>query len=143
MNSKRFFISFLCIFLIILLSSPALAQFRKIHKFKRVQVPFNLKYEGSVFEKGQYDFEIIAHRSIREFQLKVLKRGKTLCIIPGEILRDKPPGARGEEMEGVSDDPTLKMKRIPAKKIVNIIFETGKLTQIYPCFQVQFQMEYE
>jgi len=120
-----------------------MAQMKKVHKFKRVEVPFSMKHEDSIFEKGQYDFEIIAHRTLRTFHLRIIKKGKILCIVPGEILRDKPPGARGEEMKEVPEDPTLKIKKIPAEKIVNFIFEAGKLTHLYPCFKVRFQMEYD
>lgn len=143
MSQKRIFVYFLRILLIMIIICPAIAQMRKVHKFKKVEIPFNLVYEDSIFEKGKFDFEILANRSLKTFHLRIIKRGKNLCILPGEILRDKPPGARGEEMEEVPDDPTLKMKRIPAKKMVYIIFETGKQTSVYPCFKIRFQIEYE
>jgi len=143
MSQKRIFIYFLRILLIMIITCPAIAQMRKVHKFKNVEIPFNLVYEDSIFEKGKYDFEILANRSLLTFHLRIIKRGKNLCLLPGEILRDKPPGARGEEMEEVPDDPTLKTQRIPAKKMVYIIFEAGKLAAVYPCFKIRFQIKYE
>lgn len=143
MSSKRIFVSLSILIMISILFRPAIAQFRKVNKFKGVEVPFSLKHEDTVLKKGKYDFEIIVYRTLREFYLRIIKKGKTLCIVPGEILRDKPPGARGEEMPEVPEEPTLKISRIPAKKIANIIFETGKLTEIFPCYKIRFQMEYE
>ena len=46
-------------------------------------------------------------------------------------------------MEEVPEEATLKMSRISAKQILNIIFEAGKLTQFYTCYKVRFQTEYE
>ena len=143
MSQKRILAYVLRIFLIAAIICPAIAQMRKVHKFKKVEIPFNLVYEDSIFEKGKYDFEILANRSLQTFHLRIIKSGKNLCLLAGEILRDKPPGARGEEMEEVPDDPTLKMKRIPAKKMVHIIFEAGKQAAVYPCFQIRFQIKYE
>jgi hypothetical protein len=129
--------------MISILFRPAIAQIRKVKKFKGVEVQFSLKHEDTVLKKDKYDFEIIVHRTLRQFYLRIIKKGKALCIVPGEILRDKPPGARGEEMPEVPEEPTLKISRIPAKKIANIIFETGKLTEIFPCYKIRFQMEYK
>ena len=143
MSQKRILVYVLRIFLILIILCPAIAQMKKIHKFKKVEVPFNLIHEDSVFEKGKYDFEILANRSLQTFHLSIIKKGKKLCLLPGKVLRDKPPGARGEEMEDVPDDPTLKMQRIPAKKILYIIFETGQLANVFPCFKIRFQLKYE
>jgi len=131
------------IFLILILFCPAMAQMRRVHIFKNVEIPFNLKHKNMVFEKGKYDFEILSERSLSMFKLRIIKKGKGLCILDGEILRAEPPGARGEKMEEVPDDPTLKINRIPLKNIVNIIVETGKLTRIFPYHKLGFQMEYE
>lgn len=143
MISKRIQLSLLTGFLIFLLFSPASAQWRKVSKFKGVGVPFNMKHKDLVMEKGKYDFEIWNNRSLRIFQLKIIKKGKTLCALPGKVLRDKLPGARGQEMEEVPDEPTLKMKRIPAKNIVHIIFEKGKLAEVYPGYVIRFELGYE
>lgn len=143
MSFNRILVSLLSIFLILSLFCPATAQMRKISKFKKVEIPFNLKHEDSIFEQGKFDFEILSHRSLNMFQLKIIKSGDTLCILSGKILREICPGARGEEKNEVPDDPTLKMKRIPAKKILYIIFDNGKLTEVFPCLMLRFKMEYE
>ena len=140
---KRIFVNSLSIFIILFLFCPALAQIRKVQKFKKVEIPFNLKHKDLIIKKGKYDFEIIAHRTLGIWNLRIQKKGKNICIVSGEVLRDKAPGARGDEMSDVPDDPTLKFRRIPAKKIVHIIFEMGKTSYLYPCYKVRFQMEYE
>jgi hypothetical protein len=143
MSSKIIFTNISRIFLILILFCPAMAQMRRVHVFKNVEIPFNLKHEDTVFEKGKYDFEILADRSLNMFNLKIIRNGKNLCILNGEILRAEAPGARGEKMLEVPDEPTLKMNRIPAKNIVNITVETGKLARIFPYYKLRFQMEYE
>lgn len=111
--------------------------------FKKVDVPFNMKYEDLIMKKGQFDFEILSERSLNIFQLKIYKKGKSLCAVTGKVLREGLPGARGMEMEEVPDEPTLQMKRIPVKKAVYIIFEAGKLTELFPGFVIRFELEYE
>lgn len=143
MFTKKIFFNLLAVFLVFLLFSQAGADWRSIQKFKKVDVPFDMKYEDLIMEKGQFDFEILSERSLNIFQLKIYKKGKSLCGITGKVLRDGLPGTRGEEMEEVPDEPTLQMKRIPVKKALYIIFETGKLTEIFPGFVIQFELGYE
>lgn len=143
MFTKKILYSFLTIFLFFLLFSQAKAEWRTVQVFKKVEVPFNMKHEDLILKKGQYDFEILCDRSLNIFKLKIYKKGKSLCFLAGKILRDGLPGARGEKMEEVPDDSTLQMKRIPVKKAVYIIFETGKLTEVFPGFVIRFELEYE
>jgi len=143
MISKRILLNLLTGFLIFILFYPASAQWRKVNKFKRVEVPFNTKHKDLVMEKDKYDFEVWNNRSLGIFLLKIIKKGKTLCTLPGKILRDKLPGARGQEMEEVPDEDTLKMKRIPAKNIVHIIFERGRLEELYPGYVIRFELGYD
>lgn len=140
---KKILSSFLSLLLIMAFSHHAFAQMKKVHKFKKVNIPFNIKCDDTIIEKGQYDIEIFAYRAVRQWSLKILKGGNTLCILNGQILRDECPGARGQEMEEVPEETTLKMSRIPAKQILNIIFEAGRMTQFYTCYKVIFQTEYE
>lgn len=140
---NRTLLNLLTVFLVLLLFSPASAQWRKVQKFKSVEVAFNMKHEDLIIKKGKLDFEIWSHRSLNIFQLKIIKKGKTLCALPGKVLRDGLPGARGQKTEEVPEEPTLKMKRIPARKIVYIIFETGKLTHLFPGYIIRFEMGYE
>ncbi len=143
MCKKKILLILLTMFLVSLFFSQAKADWRTIQKFKKVNVPFNMKYEDLIMEKGQFDFEILSERSLSIFQLKIYNKGESLCAVPGKILRDGLPGARGEEMEEVPDEPTLQMKRIPIKKALYIIFETGKLTEMFPGFVIRFELEYE
>jgi len=140
---KRALLNLLTVFLILLLCSPASAQWRKIQEFKKVEVAFNMIHEDLIIKKGQFDFEVWNNRSLNMFQLKIIKKGKALCVLPGKVLRDELPGARGQKMEEVPEEPTLKMTRIPARKIAYIIFETGKLTQLFPGYIIRFEVGYE
>lgn len=64
MRIRRLFSSLIAFLLILVLFCPALAESKKVHRFKNVEIPFDWKYEGNVFAKGQYDFEIIADRTL-------------------------------------------------------------------------------
>jgi len=143
MTVKKIFLSLMTVFFVFLFFSQAGADWKTVQKFKKVDVPFDMKHEDLIMEKGQFDFEILSERSLNIFQLKIYKKGKSLCAVTGKVLRDRLPGARGEEMEEVPDEPTLQMKRIPVKKAVYIIFETGKQTEMFPGFVIRFELEYE
>ena len=140
---KKILPNLLVVFLVFLFFSQAEADWRKVQIFKKVDVPFDMKYKDLIMEKGQFDFEILSERSLNIFQLKIYKKGKSLCAIDGKVLRDGLPGARGEKMEEVPDEPTLQIKRILVKKVVYFIFETGKLAHLFPGFVIQFELEYE
>lgn len=143
MSAKKIFLPSMTVFLIFLLCSQAGADWRTVQVFKRIEVPYDMKHEDLIMKKGQYNFEIMSNRSLNMFQLKIYKRGKSLCALPGKVLRDGLPGARGEEMEEVPEEPTLQMKRIPVKNALYIIFEAGKLAQVFPGFVIRFELEYE
>jgi len=143
MFTKKIHLNLLTVFLVFLLFSQAQADWRTVSIFKKVDIPFNMKHEDLIMKKGQFDFEILCERSLNIFQLKIYKKGKSLCAVTGKVLREGLPGARGEEMEEVPEEPTLQLKRIPVKKAVYIIFETGKLTEIFPGFVIRFELEYE
>ena len=129
--------------MILVIFWPARAEFRRVHRFRNVDIPFRLKYEGGVLARDQYDFEIIADRTLNMFKLRIAKKGKYLCLIDGEILISEAPGARGEKMEEVPDEPTLTLSRIPDKNVVDIIVETGKIIRLFPYHRIRFQMECE
>jgi len=140
---KRIFTNLLLIFLIIILFCPATAMTTRVYKFKGVAIPFDLKYKDSIFKKGKYDFEILFHHKQQVFYLKILKKGKGLCLIPGEKLKYKSYGWERLRDPKIPDQPTLRIKKYPTGKIVNIIFESGKKTAIYPLVKVRFKLEYE
>jgi len=144
---KRNLATFLSILLILFLSSPSFAQILELHEFKGVKIPWTLKYEDVVIEKGKCDLIFLRHGTgIRLFYVKIKKRGKTICLIPkGERVRYKNQG----NLVALQNDPEipknakLQIKRNPALKIVYIIFETGKHTQICPFHKIRFKLKYE
>ena len=80
---KRIFVFFLRISLVMILLFPAFAQMKRVYKFKGVEIPFNLKYKDSVFKKGKYDLEFLKQTAQPVYHLRIIKRGKKLCLIPG------------------------------------------------------------
>ena len=134
---KNIFIRLLRILLIMILLCPAIAQMNLICEFKEVKIPFNLKYEDSIFEKGKYDFELLKMTNV--FYLRIKKKGKSVCLMPfGEKLKyenmfdpDIPKRAK------------FQIKRNPALKIAYLIFESGSHHPDYPTIKVRFKLEYE
>jgi hypothetical protein len=125
---------------------PASAEFRTVHKFTRVTIPFDMKHDDALLKKGAYDFEICADRSVSLWILRIIRKGKILCALTGEVLRDQAPGAYGEKMAGVPDEPTLKVKRIPEEKIAHITFENAGIeagAEVFPYYVVRFKISYE
>ena len=143
MTSKKTLLRLFIITLIVLLCNPAMAALKKIQEFEDVNIPYDLIKDDVTIEKGEYDIEIWAYREVRQWSLKIIKKGKSLCVLNGAILRDECPGTRGEEMEDVPEEATLKMSRIPAIKTLNFIFEAGWRTGFYTCYKVKFPIQYE
>lgn len=144
---KRNLATFLSFLLILFLSSPSIAQLQELYEFKGVEIPWTLKYEDVVIEKGKCDLVFLRHgTSTRLFYLKIKKSGKTICLIPkGERVPYKDQG----NLLALQNDPEipkkakLQIKRNPALKIVYIIFETGKHTQICPFHKIRFKVAYK
>jgi len=134
---KSIFVSFLRIPLIMILLCPAIAQMKLICEFKDVNIPFNLKNEDSLFEKGKYDFELLKMTNV--FYLRIKKKGIPVCLIP-----------HGQKLmyENMSDPDIpqyakFQIKRNPALKIAYLIFESGSHHPDYPTIKVRFKLEYE
>jgi len=144
---KRSLATFLSILLILFLSSPSFAQIQELHEFEGVKIPWTLKYEDVVIEKGKCDLIFLRHGTFTAlFYLRIKKKGKTICLIPkGERVRYNNQG----NLVALQNDPEipknakLQIKRNPALKIVYIIFETGKHTQICPFHKIRFKLKYE
>ena|GEM_PF-1467188 len=146
MFSSRKVIWLLISFAIVFLVLPVASDLRTVHKFTKVAIPFDMKYNDAILEKGTFDFEICADRTLSLWTLRIIKRGKILCSLTGEVLRDRPPGALGDKMAGVPDEPTLKVKRIPEEKMVRITFEnagTETGAELFPYYVVRFKISYE
>lgn len=114
--------------------------------FKKVAIPFSMKHEDAILENGTYHFEVCADRSLSLWALRIIKKGKILCSLSGEVLRDRPPGELGEKMATVPDEPTLRVKRIPQEKMVHITFENSGIESgavLFPYYIVRFKIGYE
>lgn len=143
MHPKKVLTKLLIFILIAFLVCPAMAALKKVKKFENVNIRYDLKHDETTIEKGEYDIEIWAYREVQQWSLKIIESGDSLCVLQGVILRDECPGARGEEMEDVPEEATLKMSRVPAIKTLNFIFEAGSQTQLYTCYKVKFPIQYE
>ena len=132
-------ISFVTVFAVL----PAGADLRTVHKFKKVAIPFDMTHDGTKIEKGTFDFEILVERSLSMWTLRVIKKGKVLCALPGEVLRDRAPGAAGETMAEVPEKPTLKVKRVLDEKMAHLIFENSGVetgAMLFPYYVVRFKI---
>jgi hypothetical protein len=144
---KRNLATFLGILLVLFLSSPSFAQLQTLQEFKDVKIPWTLKYEDIVIEKGNCDLIFLRHgTNTKLFYLKIKKKGKAICLIPkGERVAYKDQG----NMLTLMNDPEipknskLQIKRNPALKIVYIIFESGKHSLICPLHKIRFKVECE
>lgn len=143
MHQKKAITPLIVFMLVVFLVCPATAAMSQVQMFQDVNIPYDLVQDDITVKKGEYDIEIWAYREVRQWSLKIKKKGKTECVINGVVLRDACPGARGEEMEDVPEEATLKMSRIPAIKTLNFIFQAGSLTEFYTCYKVKFPIQYE
>lgn len=137
---KRNFVGLMGVVLILCLVFPLMAQ-KRINIFKDVNIPFNMIHEDKVIEAGKYNFEILKYDSQVIFYLAIKKkRGQNLCLIPGERLTYS-----NEEIESnkVPKKSGLSIKRNQAKKLVNIVYEAGSKTAIFPLIKIRWQLEYE
>lgn len=141
MSFKRIVADLLIIFLI--LCCPAFAQMKRLYKFKGVQIPFNMKHEDLIIQKDTYNFEFLRHPTQPIFYLKIKKGGKTLCQLQGKKLKYESYGWEKMRAPDIPKKPRMRMKKNLEKKVLYIIFETGKNTRIYPLIKVRFQLEYE
>jgi len=89
---KKTLVNLLGIFLIMFLFCPAMASMKRIYKFKDVEISFNLKHKDSIFKKGKYDFEIMFSYTQQVWYLRLIKKGKALCLVAGEKLKYKSRG---------------------------------------------------
>jgi len=143
MDFKRIFVSLLIVFLIVVLSCPAVAQMKRLYKFRAVEIPFNLKYKDSIIQKGKYDLEFLRLQTQPVYYFRIIKGRKKLCLVTGEQLAYKTHGTGQLSDPNIPENPKLRMKKNPEEKVLYIIFETGKKSRIYPFIKVRFKMEYE
>ncbi|NOR15566.1 MAG: hypothetical protein GQ544_07675 [Candidatus Aminicenantes bacterium] len=125
-----------CVFFVSLLSLPAFSQWEDVSSFKDVQIPFNLKYKDKIIKKGKYEIEILKHTAQTVYYLRIKKKGKRLCLVPGEYLKYI-------DEKDIPNKPILRMRRNTAEKLLYVIFESGTITWKYPMIKIRFKIEYE
>jgi hypothetical protein len=130
-------------FLLTLSLNQAFAQLQELAEFKGINLPFALKYEDQIFEKGKYDLIVLRNLPMT-FLLKIKKQGKTICLISGGEKVNYPDQGNLNLLQMNPDIPKfakLTIKRNRALKIAYIIFETGKQTELCPFHKIRFKLE--
>jgi hypothetical protein len=124
---------------------PLNASWESIYKFKSVQIPFNLKYKDLSIIKGKYDLEFLKLTTQIAYFLRIIKKKKFLCTVPGEFVPYKTAkdGSLQFKDPNIPKKPTLRMQQDPEKKLLIIIFESGKKTIKYPYIKLKFKIEYQ
>ena len=141
---KRVIKSFLSFFLVLVFSSPVLtSQLKLLCKFKGLAIPYTLKYQGKVLEKGKYDLEAVKKATSTDYYLRIKKRGKVLDLIRGEQWDYQTRGTYLMRDPSIPDEPTLKMKKNMEEKLFTITIETGRKNRIVPFARIRFTFEYE
>jgi len=141
---KQVFRSLMSIFLVLLLSSPVLtSQLKLLCKFKGVALPYKLKYQDAILEKGRYDLEAVKKTTSTDYYLRIKKGGKVLHLIRGEQWDYQTRGTYLMRDPSIPDKPTLKMKKNLEEKVFYITIETGRKNRIVPFARVRFKFEYE
>jgi hypothetical protein len=142
MSRHRVLGNVLGIFLILLLASPIYAQLKDIGKFKGVEIPFRLKFQDIVIEKGSYDLEALKNPNTPSCYLRIKKGTKILCLIEGERLQYEAYGMSKMTDPSIPQKPRLKMKQSAEEKVVYFTVETGRGSR-FPYLWLRFKLDYE
>jgi hypothetical protein len=108
-----------------------------------VNLPFALKSETVLLEKGKYDF-ILLRNVPNVFLLKIKKQGKTIGLISGGEKINYPDQGNLNLLQSNPDIPKfakLTIKRDRTRKIADIILETGKHASGCPFHKIRFRFE--
>jgi hypothetical protein len=128
--------------MIFLMAGPVAAQLADVSKFKGIQIPYTLKHEDKVLEKGRYDLEVVKERNSPTYYLMFKKKGKVVCLVKGEQLTvEVRAGARLTDAS-IPDSPRLKIKKDTAEKILIFTVETGRHSRS-PFQLLKFKLGYE
>ena len=141
MSNHRVMGNVLVVFLILLLASPIFAQLIDIGKFKGVEIPFRLKSQDIVLEKGSYNLEALKNPNTPSCYLRIKKGTKILCLIEGERLQYEAYGMSKMTDPNIPQKPRLKMKRSAEEKVVYFTVETGRRSR-FPYLWLRFKMDY-
>jgi hypothetical protein len=128
--------------MVLVLAAPAAAQLIDIGKFKGVQIPYTLKFEDKVLEKGRYDLEALKNPNTPSCYLRLKKGGKVMCLVEGERLDYEAQGMSRMTDSEIHDKPRLKMKRNTEEKVLIFMVETGR-DSLFPYLLLRFKLEYE
>jgi len=130
------------VLMILVLAGPTAAQLIEISKFKGIEIPYTLKHEDKVLEKGRYDLEAVKNQNSPSYYLRFKQKGKVICLVQGEQLTvEARAGARLTD-KSIPDNPRLKMKKNAEEKILIFTVETGRRSR-FPFNLLRFKMEYE
>ena len=142
MFRNRFFGGCVLISLLGILAVPASAQWIRLGQFKGVEIPYTLKYEEKVLEKGLYDIEAVKQPKTPQCYLRFKKDGKIVCLVEGEWLTlPVRAGARLTD-PSIPNTPRLKMKKDTEEKVLIIMLETGRRNP-RPYLLIRFKLKYE
>ncbi|MFZ2054641.1 MAG: hypothetical protein WAU81_10640 [Candidatus Aminicenantales bacterium] len=130
------------VLMILVLAAPAAAQLIDIGKFKGVQIPYTLKFQDKVLEKGRYDLETLKNPDTPSCYLRFKKGGKVMCLVEGERLEYKAHGMSRMTDSEIPNKPRLKMKRNTEEKVLIFMVETGR-DSLFPYLLLRFKLEYE
>lgn len=133
---------FIGILMILGLAAPAAAQLIDIGKFKGVQIPYTMKYEDKVLEKGKYNLETLKNPNTPSCYLRFKKGNKVMCLIEGERLDYEAHGMSRMTDSEIPDKPRLKMRKNTQEKLLIFMVETGR-DSLYPYLLLRFELEYE
>lgn len=135
--------SIFLVFLLTLCSGLGFAQLQELAEFKDVTLPFSLKSENALIEKGKYDFVLM--KNLPEvFLLKIKSKGKTVDLISGGEKINYPAQGDITLLQMDPDIPKLaklSIKSNPALKIAYIIIETGKQARRCPFLKIRFKLD--
>jgi hypothetical protein len=144
MFSKQGLRNALKIFLILsLLSLVFAAQLKLLCKFNGVQIPYNLKHNNEVFEKGIYTLEAVKDKTAPRYFLRIKKGNRVLCIIQGEQLQYDSHGWDKTRDPNIPDKCTLKMGKNSEEQVIYFTVETGKKNRMASYQKLRFKMAYE
>jgi len=144
MNSKKLFMYGVGIYLILAFICPLAGQMKAM-KFRGINIPYTLKHNDTVIEKGKYDIEISMPETsgVRIFYLRILKKNKALCILDSTIMHyDTEATSQLRNDPNIPDKPRLTMGRNPVSKKLYIYFESGKHSPDYPFTKLRFVIDY-
>lgn len=143
MKTKNFLGGYFGVYLLMICLVQAWAQTEELAEFQGVNLPFDLKSEKVLLDKGKYDF-LLVRNPPNLFLLKIKKKGKTIGLISGGEKINYPGQGDLILLQNDPDIPKfakLTIKRDPANKIAYLILETGKQARRCPFHKIRFDFE--